>query len=291
MLQNGIINVYKPKGYSSFQIVNKVRKQTGIKKIGHAGTLDPLATGVLILLINEGTKLFEYFKTKEKEYKAEIILGTVTDTYDLEGTIISEKNIKDISKEKLSNILEIIKKKEQQIPPLVSAKHYKGKRLYQLFREGKSISYNKFQPIKIFLLELLYLKKNIMKIRVICSSGTYIRSLVKDIGDMIGSGACLKELTRIRVGEFKLEHSIRQSDNWRDNIIFLEEVFPKNTRLIVTTEMAKQIKLGKGLDLNDIISFPEKESYIYPVFDEENRPVALCKQKNNQYVILRVFNI
>ncbi|MFP4016729.1 MAG: tRNA pseudouridine(55) synthase TruB [Halanaerobiales bacterium] len=205
---NGIVNIKKPPGITSFRVVSYVRKTLSCKKAGHTGTLDPSATGVLPVCLGRATKVIPYIPEEEKEYIAEIRLGITTDTLDNEGEILEENNgwqnldYQQI-KESLSNYIGHI----EQIPPMYSAIHHEGKRLYQLARQGKEV---KREPRNVEIKEIEILEVNLpfLKIRVLCSKGTYIRTLADDIGKDLKTGAHLSSLIRTKSGPFLIEESV-----------------------------------------------------------------------------------
>ncbi len=207
--QSGLLLVDKEAGCTSFHLVSLLRRLTSIKKIGHAGTLDPFATGVMVMLIGkEATKKSETFLSSDKEYRATLQLGITTETYDLEGAIV-ERN------DKVPTLAEIELAKSSfqgeilQIPPMYSAKKVAGKKLYDLARKGIVIER---QPVLVRMeIELLNYQYPMLEIEVKCSKGTYIRSLAHDIGQFLGCGAHLFELTRTRSGPFRLEDCISQN--------------------------------------------------------------------------------
>ncbi len=211
---NGIIIIYKPKGWTSHDIVAKVKKLTQ-EKVGHTGTLDPLATGVLPLLIGKGTLCSKYLINHDKKYKVTLKLGKKTSTGDEEGEIIEEQNINEQILEQ-SNIEEVLKKfigEQEQIPPIYSAIKVKGKKLYEYARNNQEV---KIEPRKITIYEINLLKidksRNEIQFEVKCSKGTYIRSLCEDIAKALGTVGYMKELERTEVGDFKLEQSISIDD-------------------------------------------------------------------------------
>lgn len=209
-----IIPVYKPYTWTSFQIVNKVRyhlsKKYGIKrfKVGHAGTLDPLATGVLLLCTGKATKRIEELQKHTKEYEAEITLGATTPSYDMEHPVDATFPYEHITREMVENTLKQFIGDIAQRPPLFSACKVDGKRAYDLARKGSDMQLEPKQ-IRIDNIELLEYDLPKIRIRVTCGKGTYIRSLARDIGEALESGAYLSELTRTRVGEFKLTDCIK----------------------------------------------------------------------------------
>lgn len=207
----------KPAGITSHGVVGYLRRITGIKKIGHAGTLDPFATGLLILAVGrEATKRIDQFVKSGKKYEAEIFFGAETDTYDREGKIVKEYECKKIDEEKIKEILKNFIGKQLQIPPMYSAKKINGKKLYELARKNIEIE-RKPAEIEIYDLQILKYEWPILKISVNCSSGTYIRSLAYDMGRKLDCGAYLQELRRTKIGEYEVEKAIqldRVKEDW-----------------------------------------------------------------------------
>jgi len=202
---NGYFLVDKPIDWTSYDVIRLLKRKFTFEKIGHAGTLDPFASGLLIVLVGSYTKKFDYFQTLEKEYEATMYLGKTTDTYDVEGKIISEYKGKiKIEKSKLLEIFKYFKGEIEQVPPAYSALKIKGRPAYKMARKGETV---KLQPRKIFIKKIDLLKTELPKIyiKVSCSSGTYIRSLAFDIGKKLGYGAYLEELKRTKIGTFKLK--------------------------------------------------------------------------------------
>ena len=202
---NGIIIIKKEKGYTSHDVVAKLRGILHTKKIGHTGTLDPDAVGVLPVCIGKATKVCDLLTDKEKTYLAEVKLGITTDTLDMTGKTLTEKKVT-VTPEEIERCLSSFRGEIQQIPPMYSAIKVNGKKLYELARQGKEI---KRKPRKVTIYELLLrdmaLANNEFTIEVTCSKGTYIRSLCQDIGEKLGCGAAMKSLVRTRVGRFTLE--------------------------------------------------------------------------------------
>ena len=206
------LNINKPKGVTSFYVIRELRKRLKIKQIGHSGTLDPLAYGVMQVAVGSATKLLDYLDS-DKEYIASIDFGYVTDTFDLEGEkeYIKEPNFTQI---KLEKVLKEFIGLTKQIPPKYSAIKYNGKKLCDLTRQNKEINIEDFaREIEIYSIELLEFSKNSAKIKVNCKKGTYIRSLVNDIGLKLGCGATLSELIRTKAGNFTLDKANLISDD------------------------------------------------------------------------------
>jgi tRNA pseudouridine55 synthase len=218
--ESGIILIDKDRDWTSFDVVAKLRNITGIKKIGHAGTLDPFATGLLIVAVGrESTKKIDDYMKLKKEYETEIFLGAVTETFDTESEIKNSGFDGVITEKKIRELMKSFIGEQEQIPPMFSAKKINGKKLYELARKGKTVARKK-SKINIYNLELLSYKWPVLKIKVKCSTGTYIRSLGNDIGAKLGCGAYLQSLRRIKIGEFEVEkaHKIRElnQENFKD---------------------------------------------------------------------------
>lgn len=200
-LQGRVLLIDKPLQWTSFDVVQKLRNIIRIKKIGHAGTLDPLATGLLIICTGKFTKRINEFMAQEKEYTGSITLGATTPTYDLESDPENFKSIDDLTEEKIKATTFGFTGEIQQIPPAHSAIKIGGKRVYELARQGKEV---KIEPrtVTIKEFEITKIELPLVYFRVVCTTGTYIRSLAKDFGDALGCGAHLSSLCRTRIGEF-----------------------------------------------------------------------------------------
>ena len=203
---NGIINVYKIKGFTSHDVVAKLRGILKQKKIGHTGTLDPDATGVLPVCLGSATKLCDILTEKKKEYIAKVQLGVTTDTQDMTGMILQESSVC-VSEEDVKSVLKEFIGLYHQIPPMYSALKVNGKKLYELAREGKEVE-RKARPIYIDEIEVLEINLPVFTIRVACSKGTYIRTLCHDIGQKLGCGAAMASLERTKSGQFTLETAL-----------------------------------------------------------------------------------
>jgi tRNA pseudouridine55 synthase len=217
---SGFLLIDKPEGITSHDVVDRLRGITGIKKIGHAGTLDPFATGLLILAIGrESTKKIGDFVKKDKQYIADIQLGAKTDTYDKNGKLTYVKFDKELNENKIKKVLFEFVGEIEQIPPMYSAKKVKGVKLYEMAREGIEIT-RKPVKIKIYDIDLLNYESQTLRIDIKCGSGTYIRSLANDIGEKLGCGGYLKALRRTAIGEFTIKRAVSLdslgADNWED---------------------------------------------------------------------------
>ncbi|MDR3307134.1 MAG: tRNA pseudouridine(55) synthase TruB [Endomicrobium sp.] len=221
---SGIALIDKPSGITSFKAVHKIKKVLNVKKTGHCGTLDPSATGLLLVLIGKATKLQAKFMKKDKVYTSSFILGTVTDTGDLDGNVISQKDSSDINIEKIKEAAKCFIGEISQIPPMYSALKYKGKRLYELARQGVEIER---QPRKIVINEfdIISYCNGIVNVRVSCSSGTYIRTLAQDLGNVLGCGATVKTLRRERIDGFDVKDALKYEDCEDVNKIIKKQCF------------------------------------------------------------------
>ncbi|SHJ44510.1 tRNA pseudouridine(55) synthase TruB [Tepidibacter formicigenes] len=205
---NGILNILKPTGMTSHDVVSKIRKITKIKKVGHTGTLDPNAAGVLPICIGKATKISEMILNKEKTYIGELTLGIQTDTYDSFGRIIDKKDVIHINEKEVYEAFEKFKGEINQTPPIYSAIKIKGKKLYELARAGQTDVNIKPRNVFIKSIEIKNISENKILFEVTCSKGTYIRSLCKDIGDELGVGGHMSFLLRTSSGSFDIKNSV-----------------------------------------------------------------------------------
>ncbi len=208
---DGIGVVYKPSGITSHDVVDRVRRILKFKKVGHAGTLDPLATGVLIILVGKATKLFDQFVACDKAYTSTMLLGKKTTSADIQGDLVFEKEASCVTEEKIKEIFQTFLGETQQMPPMVSAVFHQGKRLYELARRGVVVQR---QPrlIRIDALKVLSFLSPYVKFHLACSKGTYVRQIVDDIGDRLGCGACVTQIERTQVGPFSLKEAVMLED-------------------------------------------------------------------------------
>lgn len=239
---NGILIVNKEKRWTSNDVVQKVKRITG-EKVGHTGTLDPLATGVLPLLIGKGTLLSKYLVNHDKTYIAKVKLGIKTDTADLEGEVIKKETIEDnfFEEKKIKEVLNSFVGKQKQTPPIYSAIKIKGKKLYEYARSGQNVDIPQ-RDIEIYEIELINFHKETQEIefKVSCSKGTYIRSLCEDIAKKLGTIGTMSSLKRTRVGEFKIEDAITISEaqemDLSERVITVEKFFEKNNKIELSSK-------------------------------------------------------
>ena len=233
---NGILIINKPLCYTSHDVVNVLRKKLNLKQIGHTGTLDPNATGVLPILVGQATKISKYLVEHNKTYIAELKLGEKSSTGDLEGEILETKNIPELKVDEIQEVLKNFIGKQEQIPPIYSAIKVNGKKAYEYARNNQEIQL-KPREIEIIDIELIKFESNVVKYKVNCSKGTYIRTLCEQIAEKLGTVGLMQSLCRTKVNEFSVEDAIdldkiKQEDNKNiiNKLISIEEMFKnKNT--------------------------------------------------------------
>lgn len=258
---NGIINIYKEAGYTSFDVVAKLRGILREKKIGHTGTLDPAATGVLPVCVGNATKVCALLTDKDKEYEAVLQLGLSTDTQDATGQVIMDRRdlLPALSEESVREAIMSFVGDYRQIPPMYSALKIGGRKLCDLAREGIEVE-RKARPVHIYGIEIKELSLPFVTMRVHCSKGTYIRTLCSDIGERLGVGGLMKSLVRTRVSSFTLDQALTfaQVEEYRDNgrldeiLLPVDVVFQDYPVLTVTAEARKLLQNGNRLSTSDL---------------------------------------
>lgn len=254
-MYHGIINIYKEAGYTSHDVVAKLRGILGQKKIGHTGTLDPDATGVLPVCLGVGTRLCDMLTDENKEYVAALRFGITTDTQDLSGTVLSEREVT-VTEERAAEIAGGFLGTYEQIPPMYSALKVNGRKLYELAREGREVE-RKARTVRIEELEILRVELPVLRMRVVCSKGTYIRTLCDDIGKKAGCGAAMETLQRTRVGRFRIEEALKLSEveeavaagRLENCIVPVEDMFSGLNRVTVLKDYGKLLENGNCLSL------------------------------------------
>lgn len=287
---NGILNLYKPIGVSSNYVVINVKKILNIKKVGHTGTLDPLACGVLPICIGNATKLSEYFIDKDKTYFVRIKFGILTDTYDCEGKILKEdKNFKS-NEEQIRNVIESFVGEYDQIPPIYSALKVNGRRAYDLARDGQEFEL-KSRRVKIYFTKNILVEGNECSFVVKCSKGTYIRSLCKDIGDRLNTFGTMIFLERIGSGIFTKDNSINfENLNFeliRKNLIPMDDAI-NFKKLRITDEKFLHL-LVNGVIIKNPSYINGIENGIYFFYDE-NKLKGICKKDSNFLKSIKLLN-
>ena len=255
---NGIINVYKEKGYTSFDVVAKLRGVYHQKKIGHTGTLDPDAEGVLPVCLGKATKVCDLLTDKDKEYEAVLLLGRETDTQDISGKILAEAKVQ-ASEEEVERVIHSFVGAYNQIPPMYSALKVEGQKLCDLARKGITIE-RKARNVQIYEIEIEKMDLPEVTIRVHCSKGTYIRTLCHDIGEKIGCHGCMKSLIRTRVSAFSLEEAHRLSEieekptSW---ILPVDVVFSSYEKAVVSDQAEKFIINGNRISQDQLLDMKD----------------------------------
>jgi len=266
---NGIININKPQGITSFDVIRKLRKILSIRKIGHTGTLDPLATGVLIVCVGKATKLVQDIEKKEKEYIAEFDLGYKTDTYDIQGKTLDKVDNFSVTKEELETVLKNYIGDIKQVPPMYSAIKINGEKLYELARRGETIE-RAARDISIFSLELLEFNGKKVKIKCVVSKGTYIRSLIYDIGEDLKTFATMTSLIRTKVGNENIDNSFTletvESLKEKEDFSFLYDIetYFNYPNFSISGDKNKKLFLNG----NTLIT-PDVKDGLYRVYDSE----------------------
>lgn len=248
---DGILNINKPEGKTSFGIVAMVRRLTRERRVGHAGTLDSMASGVLPVCFGQGTRVIEFLMDAHKVYRARIELGIATDTYDATGKIIQQGDASGVSQEQLKSALHSFRGLILQTPPMYSALKYQGKRLYELARAGITVS-RKSRLAKIYRLELMDFKPPLVTLEIECGQGTYIRSLAQDLGQLLGCGAHLENLVRLKYGPFDVTDAVSlpqledafSSSSWRQLVYPIDIGLLHWSAVVVGDEQERVIKNG-----------------------------------------------
>lgn len=273
---NGILVINKDKGYTSRDVVNVISKLFGTKKVGHNGTLDPLAIGVLVICLNRYTKLNELLASNEKEYIAEVTLGIKTDTLDIEGKVLEEKETV-VNKEDLEKTLKKYETTYEQEVPIYSAVKVNGKKLYEYARSGEKVILPK-KKVTIKKIELLKFKDNKFTFKCLVSKGTYIRSLIRDILNDLGVIGTMSNLTRTKQGVFDIENSYSLEDvrNGNYKLLLVKDVLDID-KITVSDELKFKILNGNKVKGN--------YSNMVLFLDEEDRELAIYKKDNDDYKV------
>lgn len=299
-MNSGIINVYKEAGYTSFDVVARLRGILKVKKIGHTGTLDPDATGVLPVCIGKATKVCDMLTDKDKVYECVMKLGVETDTYDMSGRILERKSVT-ATEDDIVNTINSFVGDIMQVPPMYSALKVNGKKLYELAREGKEIE-RKARPVTIFSIDILEINVPEVTIRIHCSKGTYIRSLCHDIGEKLGCGCAMKSLIRTRVSMFDISDArtldeierIAKNGNIQGIMLPIDQVFEgMRTVFVVPTEEAIKLAVNGG-KISESLVFAESisefnEGEKYRIYLPDNRFLGVYSYQESQFVLEKFF--
>lgn len=264
---DGILLINKPSGYTSHDVVNKVRKALHTKKVGHCGTLDPDATGVLVVCVNKATKALQFLTSDTKEYIATLSLGIATDTYDASGKALQQMEYQPMAKETIEAVIQSFCGKQQQIPPIYSAIKVNGKKLYEYARNGESVELAP-RDIEIFEIELLQIHENTLQFRVLCSKGTYIRSLCVDIAKKLGYPGHMQSLIRSKSGSFCISqcYTLEQVEAGKYSLLSIDEALANYPKVYVEDESivyhGKKIKSAQ----ESLVAICNRDGHILAIY-------------------------
>ena len=296
---NGIINVYKEKGFTSFDVVAKMRGIFHQKKIGHTGTLDPDAVGVLPVCLGKATKVCDLLTEKDKEYKAVLLLGQETDTQDISGEILNQSSV-EVTKEQIEEVVLSFVGSYEQVPPMYSALKVNGQKLCDLARKGITVE-RKARPVTIYRIEIVNIRIPEVELIVHCSKGTYIRTLCDDIGKKLGCFGCMKSLVRTRVAQFSLEQAYKLEDlqalsqkpqeEW-EFLSPIDMVFEQYPSITASEEAQKRIQNGNRIPQELILDFGEdKQGQTLRLYDFNQKFIGLYTylKEDKEYKPIKLF--
>ncbi len=276
-MENGIILIDKPAGITTFDIIRKLRKTLGVKKMGHAGVLDKMAMGLVVIALGKATKLLSIFENGYKVYEAEFTFGLTTDTYDLYGKILDKKEIEVIEKGKLLSIIGNFTGEIEQMPPPYSNVKINGKRLYKYALKKEIVEVPKRKVI-IFDFRLLNINKNKATFKIRCSKGTYIRSLAHDIGKELGCGGIVTSLRRTEAYPFKITEA-STIDN--PKILSVQETLKFMNEIVIDTDLIANIR--NGVHICKMLNCKQLKEHYYRLIDINSTPIAIIEKKNKNY--------
>ena len=294
---DGVIVIRKEKGFTSHDVVAKLRGILHMKKIGHTGTLDPDAEGVLPVALGKATRLVDMITDKEKTYEAVMRLGVVTDTQDMSGTVLSQTAELHVTEEELRAVIESFVGDYMQVPPMYSALKVNGKKLYELAREGKTVE-RKPRPVHFYEIEILEIDLPKVRMEVSCSKGTYIRTLCHDIGEKLGCGGCMESLIRTRVSTFRIEdaktldeiETLKQEGKLAELLVPIDAMFPSYPKITVKDDWKAFAKNGNPLDLKMLKeACGQDEETQVRLYDESGKFIAIYQWKEKKYHIVKMF--
>lgn len=294
---HGIINVYKEKGYTSHDVVAKLRGIAGQKKIGHTGTLDPDAEGVLPVCLGKATKVCELLTDKDKTYRAVLFLGQTTDTQDASGTVLETSDVSNLNEAQVTEAVQSFVGEYAQIPPMYSALKVGGKKLYELAREGKTVE-RKARNVMIHSIKILRVDLPRVEMEVSCSKGTYIRTLCHDIGEKLGVGGCMESLLRVQVGRFVLADSLRLSEiqkakedgNLEKILQPIDSVFEQYRAVRIRPDQEKRLQNGNSFRKPDRLQNYDDQEMVR-VYDSNGDFAAVYRyvKKDHEFRIVKMF--
>ncbi len=285
---NGIIVIDKPAGRTSHDMVYEVRRLTGIRKVGHTGTLDPMATGVLPICVGSATKAADMLAFSDKTYRAELVLGKTTDTQDAEGEVLTESEVT-CGEEEIRTAIKGFVGKIEQVPPMYSAIKQNGKKLYELARQGIEVE-RKSRTVTIHSIDILKIDGARVTMEVSCSKGTYVRTLCADIGAALGTGACMSALRRVKTGMFTLAdshtleslHALKERGELRSAVIDVEELFTQYPRITLNEKQVGSVTNGVQM------TYRSAEG-MYRLYDNNGKFLCISELKNEKLKLVKSF--
>ena len=282
---NGIVIVDKPQDWTSQDVTARLRRVFNTRRIGHGGTLDPMATGVLPVFVGRATRGVEFFEHAEKTYEATLLLGTTTDTEDTSGTVLEQQEVH-ISETDFLSILPRFRGKIMQVPPMYSALKVGGQKLVDLARKGKTVE-RQPREIEIFQLDCVEFSGNTARLRVRCSKGTYIRTLCKDIGEALGCGGCMAALRRVQAGDYTIEESVPlqvllDCENPETYLRPVDSMFCNYPRLILSPKQEKCCRNGAAFSI-------QLEDGTYRCYSKDGEFLSLSKAENGTLSTIKSF--
>lgn len=282
---NGIVIVDKPRDWTSQDVTARLRRVFGTRRIGHGGTLDPMATGVLPVFVGRATRGVEFFEHAEKVYETVLRPGITTDTEDITGTVLTRQEVS-LTQEQVEAVLPAFRGEIMQIPPMYSALKVNGQKLYELARKGKEV-HREPRPITIHELTLLGMENGGIRLRVRCSKGTYIRTLCKDIGQALGCGGCMESLRRIQAGEYTIHeavplHTLLETEDPGRYLRAVDTMFRNHPAATLTANQEKRCRNGNSFT----VSLPEG---IYRAYSQQGEFLMLAQVKDGTMSTIKSF--
>lgn len=284
---DGIVIVDKPQDWTSQDVTARLRRVFNTRRIGHGGTLDPMATGVLPVFVGRATRGVEFFEHAEKTYETVLRLGLTTDTEDITGTVLTETKVS-VTEEQIAQTLEAFRGEIMQIPPMYSALKVNGQKLCDLARKGKTVE-RQPRPITIHELTLLERGENTLRLRVRCSKGTYIRTLCKDIGEALGCGGCMEALRRVSAGEYTIDEAVPlqellETENPGKYLWDVDTMFRNFPAMTLTPNQEKRCRNGNSFSVR-------LEEGTYRAYSQEGEFLMLAKVEDGVMVTIKSFFI
>ena len=295
---HGVINVYKEKGYTSHDVVAKLRGIVGQKKIGHTGTLDPDAEGVLPVCFGRATRLCDMLTDKDKVYETVMLLGIETDTQDISGSVVKELPTEHLTEEIVLKAIKRFEGSYAQVPPMYSALKVNGQKLYELAREGKIVE-RKARQVEIFSIEVLEMKLPRVRMRVHCSKGTYIRTLCHDIGQALACGACMETLLRTRVERFTIDdakklgeiESLKKEGHLSEILLPIDQMFSNYRKVTVLPRGEKLAYNGNSVYKRNVAEGAASDGEEVRLYDKNGSFIGIYRysEKKQEYIIVKMF--